>query len=104
MYITVRTEITENEKVDTRVKFYANFEIAKSNLMIERDLLILELALKYANSNANLSDYFDVLDESGELTYTETTLEWIDNFGEYHVKYEILRPENIENEHIFHVN
>ena len=104
MYITVRTEIRENEQISTRVKYYSNYELAKSNLMIQRDLLILELALKYSEPSTNLSDYFDILDESGQLSYTDTTLEWIDNFGEYHVKYEILRPENMNNDYMYNSN
>ena len=104
MYITVRTEIRENEQISTRVKYYSNYELAKSNLMMQRDILILELVLKYSEPSTSLSDYFDILDESGQLSYTDTTLEWIDNFGEYHVKYEILRPENMNNDYMYNSN
>ena len=104
MYITVRTEIRENEHISTRVKYYSNYELAKSNLMMQRDILILELVLKYSEPSTSLSDYFDILDESGQLSYTDTTLEWIDNFGEYHVKYEILRPENMNNDYMYNSN
>jgi hypothetical protein len=104
MYITVRTEIRENEQISTRVKYYSNYELAKSNLMMQRDIMILELVLKYSEPSTSLSDYFDILDESGQLSYTDTTLEWIDNFGEYHVKYEILKPENMNNDYIYNSN
>lgn len=104
MYITVRTEIRENEQINTRVKYYSNYELAKSNLMMQRDILTLELVLKYSEPSASLSDYFDILDESGQLSYTDTTLEWIDNFGEYHVKYEILKPENMNNDYMYNSN
>jgi hypothetical protein len=104
MYITVRTEIRENEQISTRVKYYSNYELAKSNLMMQRDIMILELVLKYSEPSTSLLDYFDILDESGQLSYTDTTLEWIDNFGEYHVKYEILKPENMNNDYIYNSN
>ena len=104
MYITVRTEIRENEQISTRVKYYSSYELAKSNLMMQRDILILELVLKYSEPSTSLQDYFDILDESGQLSYTDTTLEWIDNFGEYHVKYEILKPENMNNDYIYNSN
>ena len=105
MFITVRTEIDKDENISTRIKYYQYYEMAHMQLTMERDLIILELAMKYTKPEAKISDYFSALEEAGTLTYDNNTLEWLDFSGECHIKYEILKPENLQgHENIFNSN
>lgn len=92
MYITVRTIFSNHGDIDTAVKVYYDYEVAKTNLIIQRDILILELLIKYAGEFIALSD-FDI-SKYGSLTFTDDVLEFVEDSGDYFIKYEIIRPEN----------
>jgi hypothetical protein len=101
MVVTVRTIITNDDDVDTAVKYYYSYELAKTQLMMQRDLLILELLMKY-QKGLNLKDLEDFeLEEYGELKYENDVLEFKDKAGEYHIRYEIKIPENLKEDYLY---
>lgn len=97
MYITVRTIISNGGEINTAVKYYSNLELARTNLIMQKDILILELLIKYTKGNkADFKD-FDI-NKYGTLITTDDVLEYVEDTGDYHVKYEIKRPENYKSE------
>ena len=93
MYITVRTIILNGGEINTAVKYYSNLELARTNLIMQKDILILELLIKYTKGNNTEFKDFDI-NKYGTLITTDDVLEYIEDTGDYHVKYEIKRPEN----------
>ena len=93
MYITVRTIISNDGEINTAVKYYSNLELARTNLIMQKDILILELLIKYTKGNNTEFKDFDI-NKYGTLITTDDVLEYIEDTGDYHVKYEIKRPEN----------
>ena len=98
MYITVRTIISNGGEINTAVKYYSNLELARTNLVMQKDILILELLIKYTQDTKIEFKDFDI-DKYGTLIATEDVLEYIENIGDYHVKYEIKRPENYKQDY-----
>ena len=92
MYITVRTIFSNHGDIDTAVKVYYDYEVAKTNLIMQRDILILELLIKYAGEATDLSN-FDI-SKYGTFTFTDNVLEFVEDSGDYFIKYEIVKPEN----------
>ncbi len=92
MYITVRTIISNGGEIDTAVKYYYDYETAKMNLLMQKDILILELLIKYTEGKSKIED-FDI-DKYGTLTFKETLLEFIEDGGDYMIRYEIKTPLN----------
>ena len=93
MYITVKTIISSTEEIDTSVKYYSNLELARTNLIMQKDILILELLIKYTKGNEIEFKDFNI-NKYGSLIVTDDVLEYVEDSGDYHVKYEIKRPEN----------
>lgn len=93
MYITVRTTYNYGE-IDTAVKSYHNYDVARTNLIMQRDILMLELLIKYTGGNTSIADLNEGLDKYGTFTFSNDVLEFIDNDGNYQVRYEIKVPEN----------
>lgn len=96
MYITVRTTIhnRKEDKIVTDVKYYPTYELARTNLIMQKDILILELLIKYASNSTNLDDFIEDLNEYGTLTFEGDVLEFRDFKGEYLTRYEIKKPLN----------
>lgn len=94
MYITVRATSVHGE-IDLAAKIYYDFEVAKTNLLIQKDILALELLIKYTNGKSNIDDFN--IEKYGTFTFTGTTLEFVDNNGDYIIKYQIMEPENHKN-------
>ena len=104
MYITVRT-IYDHGDINTAVKYYSNYETAKTNLIMQRDILILELLIKYTNGNMSIDDFTAAeLEKHGELTFENDVLEFIDPYKCYVIRYEIKRPENRINDCLYNSN
>lgn len=97
MYITVRTIISNGGEINTAVKYYSNLELARTNLIMQKDILILELLIKYTKGNKIEFKDFDI-NKYGTLITTDDVLEYVEDTGDYHVKYEIKRPENYKSE------
>ena len=56
MYITVRTIISNGGEIDTAVKVYYDYETARTNLMMQKDILLLELLIKYTAPFSSVSE------------------------------------------------
>lgn len=97
MYITVRTIISNGGEIDTAVKYYNDYETAKTNLMMQKDILMLELLIKYTNGKSKIDDFN--IGRYGTFEYSETILEFIEDTGDYHIKYEIKYPENLKDDY-----
>ena len=97
MYITVRTIISNGGEINTAVKYYSNLELARTNLIMQKDILILELLIKYTKGSITDFKDFDI-NKYGTLITTDDVLEYVEDTGDYHVKYEIKRPENYKSE------
>ena len=97
MYITVRTIISNDEGINTAIKVYYDYETAKTNLMMQKDILLLELLIKYTNGKSKIDDFN--IDSYGTFKYDENLLEFIENSGNYIIKYEIKRPENYKQDY-----
>ena len=98
MYITVRTIISNGGEIDTAVKVYYNYEAAKTNLMMQKDILLLELLIKYTKgATTEQLNNFDI-SKYGTLTTKETLLEFVEDTGDYTIRYEIKIPENYKHE------
>ena len=98
MYITVKTIISSTGEIDTSVKYYSNLELARTKLIMQKDILILELLIKYTKGNETEFKDFDI-NKYGSLIVTDDVLEYIEDSGDYHVKYEIKCPENYKEEY-----
>ena len=92
MYITVRTIISNGGEIDTAVKVYYDYETAKTNLMMQKDILLLELLIKYTNGASKIDDFN--INKYGTFEYENDLLEFIEDSGDYMIRYEIKRPEN----------
>ena len=103
MYITVRTIISNGGEIDTAVKYYYDYETAKTNLIMQRDILTLELLIKYTKGDASFEDFATGISSYGSLTFKDDILEFVDNTGDYHIKYEIKRPENLKNDYFYNL-
>ena len=97
MYITVRTIISNGGEVDTAVKVYYDYEAAKTNLMMQKNILLLELLIKYTNGASKLDDFN--IDKYGTFIFSEDLLEFIEDGGNYIIRYEIKRPENYKQDY-----
>ena len=97
MYITVRTIISNGGEIDTAVKVYYDYETAKTNLMIQKDILLLELLIKYTNSVSKIDDFN--INKYGTFNFIEDLLEFIEDGGNYMIRYEIKRPENYKQDY-----
>ena len=97
MYITVRTIISNGGEVDTAAKVYYDYEAAKTNLMMQKDILLLELLIKYTNGASKLDDFN--IDKYGTFIFSEDLLEFIEDGGGYIIRYEIKRPENYKQDY-----
>lgn len=97
MYITVRTIISNNGEIDTAVKVYYDYETAKTNLMMQKDILLLELLIKYTNGASKLDDFN--INKYGDFNSSEDLLEFIEDGGNYMIRYEIKRPENYKQDY-----
>lgn len=97
MYITVRTIILNNEEISTAVKIYYDYESAKMNLMMQKDILLLELLIKYTNGTSKIDDFN--IDNYGTFKYDENLLEFIENGRNYIIRYEIKYPENYKQDY-----
>ena len=94
MYITVRTIISNGGEIDTAVKVYYDYEAAKTNLMMQKDILLLELLIKYTKgATTEQLNNFDI-SKYGTLTTKENLLEFVEDTGDYTIRYEIKVPEN----------
>ena len=91
MYTTVRATSIHGE-IDLAAEIYYDFELAKTNLLIQKDILMLELLIKYTKGKSKIDDFN--IEKYGTFIFTETTLEFIDNDGDYIIKYQIIKPEN----------
>ena len=97
MYITVRTIISNGGEIDTAVKVYYDYETAKTNLMMQKDILLLELLIKYTNGASKLDDFN--INKYGDFNFLEDLLEFIEDGGDYMIRYEIKRPENYKQDY-----
>lgn len=97
MYITVRTIISNGGEIDTAVKVYYDYETAKTNLMMQKDILLLELLIKYTNGSSKIDDFN--IDKYGSFNFIEDLLEFIEDGGNYMIRYEIKRPENYKQDY-----
>lgn len=97
MYITIRTIISNGGEIDTAVKVYYEYEAAKTNLMIQKDILLLELLIKYTNGASKLDDFN--INKYGTFNFSDDLLEFIEDSGDYIVRYEIKRPENYKQDY-----
>lgn len=97
MYITVRTIISNGGKINTAVKVYYDYETAKTNLMMQKDILLLELLIKYTNGISKIDDFN--INKYGTFNFIEDLLEFIEDGGDYMIRYEIKRPENYKQDY-----
>ena len=97
MYITVRTIISNSKEIDTAVKVYYDYEAAKTNLMMQKDILLLELLIKYTNGASKIDDFN--INKYGTFNFIEDLLEFIEDGGDYIIRYEIKRPENYKQDY-----
>ena len=97
MYITVRTIISNGGEIDTAVKVYYDYETAKTNLMMQKDILLLELLIKYTNGASKIDDFN--INKYGTFNFIEDLLEFIEDSGDYMIRYEIKRPENYKQDY-----
>lgn len=97
MYITVRTIISNGGEIDTAVKVYYYYEAAKTNLMMQKDILLLELLIKYTNGASKIDDFN--INKYGTFKYENDLLEFIEDGGDYMIRYEIKRPENYKQDY-----
>ena len=97
MYITVRTIISNGKEIDTAVKIYYDYEAAKTNLMMQKDILLLELLIKYTNGASKIDDFN--INKYGTFNFIEDLLEFIEDGGDYIIRYEIKRPENYKQDY-----
>lgn len=97
MYITVRTIISNGGEIDTAVKYYYDFETAKTNLMMQKDILMLELLIKYTHGKSKIDDFN--ISRYGTFEFSDTVLEFVEDTGDYHIKYEIKCPENYKQDY-----
>lgn len=97
MYITVRTIISNGGEIDTAVKAYYDYETAKTNLMMQKDILLLELLIKYTNGASKIDDFN--INKYGTFEYENDLLEFIEDGGDYMIRYEIKRPENYKEDY-----
>ena len=97
MYITIRTIISNGGEIDTAVKVYYDYEAAKTNLMMQKDILLLELLIKYTNGASKIDDFN--INKYGTFEYENDLLEFIEDGGDYMIRYEIKRPENYKQDY-----
>lgn len=97
MYITIRTIISNGGEIDTAVKVYYDYETAKTNLMMQKDILLLELLIKYTNGASKIDDF--AINKYGSFNFSENLLEFIEDGGDYMIRYEIKRPENYKQDY-----
>ena len=97
MYITIRTIISNGGEIDTAVKVYYDYETARTNLMMQKDILMLELLIKYTKGSSKIDDFN--IDKHGIFNFTENLLEFIEHGGDYMIRYEIKRPENYKQDY-----
>ena len=97
MYITVRTIISNDGEIDTAVKVYYDYETARTNLMMQKDILLLELLIKYTHGASKIDDFN--IDKYGIFKFSEDLLEFVEDSGDYIIKYEIKRPENYKEDY-----
>ena len=97
MYITVRTIISNGGKIDTAVKVYYDYETARTNLMMQKDILLLELLIRYTNGASKIDDFN--INKYGTFEYENDLLEFIEDGGDYMIRYEIKRPENYKQDY-----
>ena len=97
MFITVRTIISNGGEIDTAVKAYYDYEAAKTNLMMQKDILLLELLIKYTNGASKIDDFN--INKYGSFNYSEKLLEIIEDGGDYMIRYEIKYPENYKQDY-----
>ena len=97
MYITVRTIFSNDEGISTAVKVYYDYETAKTNLMMQKDILLLELLIKYTNGASKIDDFN--INKYGSFNFSEDLLEFIEDGRDYIIRYEIKRPENYKQDY-----
>lgn len=97
MYITVRTVMSNGGEIDTAVKVYYDYETARTNLMMQKDILLLELLIKYTHGASKIDDFN--IDKYGIFKFSEDLLEFIEDSGNYIIRYEIKRPENYKEDY-----
>lgn len=97
MYITVRTIISNGGEINTAVKVYYDYETAKTNLMMQKDILLLELLIRYTNGASKIDDFN--INKHGSFNFSEDLLEFIEDGGNYMIRYEIKRPENYKQDY-----
>ena len=97
MYITVRTIISNGGEIDTAVKVYYDYETARTNLKMQKDILLLELQIKYTNGASKIDDFN--INKYGTFNFIEDLLEFIEDGGDYIIRYEIKRPENYKQDY-----
>ena len=98
MYITIRA-VSVHGEIDLAAKVYYDLEVAKTNLLMQKDILMLELLIKYTNGKSKIDDFN--IDKYGTFTFTDTVLEFVEDSGNYIIKYEIMTPENYVNHELF---
>ena len=101
MYITVRTIRSNGGELSTAVKYYYDYQVAKTNLIMQKDTLIMELLIKYTKGNVTQEDFAKGIYKYGDLEFEGDVLEFVSNDGDYHVKYEIVVPENLGNDYMY---
>lgn len=96
MYITVRTTIYDREEdnIVTDVKYYPTYELARSNLIMQKDILMLELLIRYTQGQPDLDEFAKNIEDYGTLYFEGDVLEFRDFDGEYLTRYEIKKPLN----------
>jgi hypothetical protein len=97
MYITVRTIISNGGEIDTAVKVYYDYETARTNLMMQKDILLLELLIKYTDGISKIDDFN--INKYGTFKYEDDLLEFIEDGGNYMIRYEIKCPENYKQDY-----
>ena len=97
MYITIKTIISNGGEIDIAAKVYYDYEAAKTNLMMQKDILLLELLIKYTHGTSKIVVFN--IDKYGTFKYEDDLLEFIEDSGDYIVRYEIKRPENYKQDY-----
>ena len=93
MYITVRTIISNGGEIDTAVKVYYDYETAKTNLMMQKDILLLELLIRYTNGASNIDDFN--INKYGSFNFLENLLNKI--FHPYKSNLKLISSQMLSN-------
>jgi hypothetical protein len=65
--------------------------------MMQKDILLLELLIKYTNGASKIDDFN--INKYGTFEYENDLLEFVEDGGDYMIRYEIKRPENYKQDY-----